>query len=74
MIASLAWGLGGAVVCGGGNALDAMVGNGSPAQIEYTVLSDVFSLIPAITGPHVQYVCGPGAMVPVRVVLVVDAY
>ena len=36
--------------------------------------SDVLVLIPAMTGPHVQYVCGPGAIEPVAVVLVSVSY
>lgn len=50
MIASLALGFGGSVVLAGGNELDAIVGNGSPAQIEYTMPSDVCVLILAMTG------------------------
>lgn len=71
MIASLALGFGGAVVSAGGRELDATVGPGSPAQIEYTMPSDVLVLIPAMTSPQEQYVCGPGAIVPALVVLAI---
>ena len=66
MIAWLGVGFG---ASSGGKVLEAIVGYGAPAQIEYTTPSVVSVLIPAMTDPHVQYVCGPGAIVPVLVVL-----
>ena len=63
---------GGAAVVLGAGVMVPTVGGLSPpsAQTEYAVPpAPVTVLIPAIVSPQVQYVAGPGAIVPVSVVL-----